>query len=189
MKIVPISKIAFRSESVGLAALFGCEDAIFSKKYMSIRCRKITLLARKALASPTGLFLRWGLFSNSGKGFQRSGQALLMTVVAIGAAMLATSVIAGLLMSYQIRGSTDIGNSQHAIAAADAGLECQMYDEFNGGTVSCSGIAFSNSAKVVNVTCTDSTDATVACSATSTVSNIYSSGNYKGAERTLEVSF
>lgn len=57
----------------------------------------------------------------------RSGQALLLTVIALGGTLLGATTIAGLLMLYQIRQATDLKDSNKAIFAADAGLELANY--------------------------------------------------------------
>ncbi len=59
-----------------------------------------------------------------------NGQVMLLTVVILGGIMLGATTIAGLLMLYQIRQSTDIANSTKAIFAADAGIELSLYQWF-----------------------------------------------------------
>ncbi|MCX6703019.1 MAG: hypothetical protein NTW60_04125 [Candidatus Wolfebacteria bacterium] len=55
------------------------------------------------------------------------GQVLLMTVLVLGGVMVAASTIAGYLMLLRIRQSTDSASSAVAIAAADAGIEWDLY--------------------------------------------------------------
>lgn len=55
------------------------------------------------------------------------GQVMLITVLALSGTIVATTAVAGLLMLYQIRQSTDVINSTKAIFAADAGIEWQLY--------------------------------------------------------------
>ena len=62
------------------------------------------------------------------------GQALLLVTIAIGGIILGATTIAGLITTYQIRRATDVINSQKAIFAADAGIECGLYQFFSGGT-------------------------------------------------------
>ncbi len=57
----------------------------------------------------------------------RSGQAMLLTVIALGGTLLGATTIAGLLMLYQIRQATDLKDSNKAIFAADAGIEMVGY--------------------------------------------------------------
>ncbi len=52
---------------------------------------------------------------------------MLITVLALSGTILGATTIAGLLMLYQIRQSTDIVNSTKAIYAADSGLEWRLY--------------------------------------------------------------
>lgn len=59
-----------------------------------------------------------------------SGQAMLLTVLALGGTILGATTIAGLLMLYQIRQTTDMANSAKAIYAADAGVEVGLYNFF-----------------------------------------------------------
>lgn len=61
---------------------------------------------------------------------KNKGQVMLLTVVVIGGLLLSASAIAGLLMLYQIRQSTDIINSTKAIFAADTGIEWELYKCF-----------------------------------------------------------
>lgn len=62
----------------------------------------------------------------------REGQVMILTVLALGGAILGATTIAGLLMLYQIRQATDLANSGKAIYAADAGLEWTLYNWFCG---------------------------------------------------------
>ncbi len=64
----------------------------------------------------------------------RCGQVMILTVLAIGGTILGATTIAGLLMVYQIRQATDIGNSGKAIYAADAGVEWGLFQYFNPGS-------------------------------------------------------
>ena len=58
------------------------------------------------------------------------GQVMLLTVLVIGGLLLGASAIAGLLMVYQLRQSSDVTNSTKAIFAADAGIEWELYRMF-----------------------------------------------------------
>jgi len=59
-----------------------------------------------------------------------SGQAMLLTVLVLGASMLAASTVAGYLTLLKIRTSSDIANSGKAIFAADTGIEWELYKQF-----------------------------------------------------------
>lgn len=61
---------------------------------------------------------------------RESGQVMLVTVLALSGTILGATTIAGLLMLYQIRQSTDMVNSAKAIYAADAGIEYELYRFF-----------------------------------------------------------
>jgi hypothetical protein len=52
---------------------------------------------------------------------------MLIAVLALGGAMLGATTIAGFLMAYQIRQTTDFTNSAKAVFAADAGVEWASY--------------------------------------------------------------
>lgn len=64
---------------------------------------------------------------------KRDGQVIILTILIIGGTLLSASSLAGLLMLYQIRQATDLGNSGKAIMAADSGVEWAMYERFNPG--------------------------------------------------------
>lgn len=53
---------------------------------------------------------------------------MLLTVLILSGVILAATTIAGLLMLYQIRQSSDIANSTKAIYAADSGIERALYN-------------------------------------------------------------
>lgn len=55
---------------------------------------------------------------------------MLSTVLILSGTILGATAIAGLLMLYQIRQSTNIGDSAKAIYAADAGLEYEFYKKY-----------------------------------------------------------
>jgi len=61
------------------------------------------------------------------------GQVMFLTVIVLGVVISSVTVIAGLLMSYQIRRSADVSHSTRAIFAADAGVECMLFQIFKDG--------------------------------------------------------
>ena len=65
------------------------------------------------------------------------GQIMLLTVLALSGTILGATTIAGLLIVYQIRQSSDIVNSTKAIFAADAGLEWRLYKFFKFDSQAC----------------------------------------------------
>ena len=112
---------------------------------------------------------------------KREGQAMLLTILALGGTMLGATTIAGLLMIYQIRQATDLANSGKALFAADSGLEIELYRFFQDpmypdppGLVN--GSAFLTS-------CIDSTGVATPCDATSTVHAIKSIGISANSQR------
>lgn len=63
---------------------------------------------------------------------------MLLTVLLLSGTILSATTIAGLLMLYQIRQSTDITNSTKAIYAADSGIEKRAYEIFLNPDGPCS---------------------------------------------------
>lgn len=55
---------------------------------------------------------------------------MLLTILALGGAILGATTIAGILMLYQIRATTDAENSAKAIFAADAGTQWTLFDYY-----------------------------------------------------------
>lgn len=79
----------------------------------------------------------------------KSGQAVLVLVMIMGAAVLGITTIAGFITIQKIRGATDIRDSVRSIDAADAGIECALYQKYGrsgGGDVAACGptLTFSN---------------------------------------------
>jgi hypothetical protein len=60
----------------------------------------------------------------------RSGQAMLIAILTLGGAILGATSLAGLLLLYQIRATTDSANSAKAIFAADSGVNWALYSFF-----------------------------------------------------------
>lgn len=125
------------------------------------------------------------------RGDARSGQAMLIAVLALGGAILGATAVAGLLTLYQIRATTDTANSAKAIFAADAGTEWALFNYYCGMDPSPSQCpsgpygaepAFGGSGATVAVSCYDTTDDVTLCNDTSTVAAI-SSGVANGSER------
>jgi hypothetical protein len=67
---------------------------------------------------------------NRQKNDQRSGQAILLMILILGTVLLSSTVIAGLLVIYQLRQTVDLGESTKAIYAADGGTEWALYTFF-----------------------------------------------------------
>jgi hypothetical protein len=62
---------------------------------------------------------------------RRDGQAMLIAILTLGGAILGATSLAGLLLLYQIRSTTDTENSAKAIFAADSGANWALYAYFN----------------------------------------------------------
>jgi len=101
------------------------------------------------------------------------GQVMLMTVLVIGGLLLGASAIAGLLMVYQIRQSSDVTNSTKAIFAADTGIEWELYRMFKN----------SNYAKPAM---TNQTDFSTTVYGTSTIKSVGASSR---SSRAFELTF
>ena len=116
------------------------------------------------------------------------GQVMLLTVLTLGGTILSATTIAGLLMLYQIRQTSDLANSGRAIFAADAGVEWGLYQfiKREGQTVTDLPV-FSNDSSVV-VVCGDAAGDTVPCNSTSTLS-IRAVGTSRNAARAFDVRF
>ena len=129
---------------------------------------------------------RWyGVVSAAQRGIGgscRSGQAMLTAVLSISGAILGATAVAGFLMLYQLRASTDSENSAKAIFAADSGVEWTLFDYYCGSEGRCPDVVpgagdypsstFSNGATVA-VMCSDANGTSSVCSdATDTVSAI-----------------
>lgn len=63
-----------------------------------------------------------------------TGQAMIFATIAIGATVLASATIAGLLILYQLRQAGDFSSSAVAIFAADAGTEFGLYNFYQSST-------------------------------------------------------
>lgn len=58
---------------------------------------------------------------------------MLLTVMLLSGAILGATSLAGLLVLFQLRQTSDIKASTQAIIAADAGIECAYMVRFEGG--------------------------------------------------------
>jgi len=146
---------------------------------------------------------------------RKNGQALILSTVLIGSALLSASAIAGFVLFFQIRQAGDSESSAAAFYAADAGMEkaiyCYYRENFsiedvdvycdtsgntkkligNAGTCldqkSCKDLGHFN----VKLSCfADVTDKTseISCKSTSPISGIYiiSEGSTTRAQRVLD---
>ncbi len=86
-----------------------------------------------------------------------TGQAMLITVLSLGGAILGATALAGFLIVYQIRSATDFADSAKAVFAADAGTEWALDSYFNPNDppAPTSSLPFSNGASIAVVECND----------------------------------
>lgn len=110
---------------------------------------------------------------------------MILAVLMLGGAMLGVTAIAGLLMLYQIRQSTDYQVSAKAIFAADAGVEWALDDYFNPSPGPGALPRFPNGA-TVSVTCYDDSNTVRDCSDPSSTYAI-SEGTALGTKRAFFV--
>ena len=121
---------------------------------------------------------------------------MLIAVLSLGGAILGATTVAGLLTLYQIRATTDTGNSAKAIFAADTGVEWALFNHYcttdtpnrcpgyGNGNGDYPQPTFANQADMT-VGCYasyDTSGATTTCTSASTVAAI-SSGIANGSER------
>jgi hypothetical protein len=117
---------------------------------------------------------------------KRKGQVMLMSIIAISGTLLGATTLAGLLMIYQLHGSTDSGNSAKAIFAADTGIDWGMYQNIYP-TSTDPAPRMSNGGEFT-LTCSDASGDAIDCTMPS-VKVIRSVGHAGTSYRALEVSF
>ncbi len=109
---------------------------------------------------------------------------MLISILALGGTLLGATAIAGLLMIYQLRSTSDTANSAKAIFAADAGLDWGFY-QFAKPNSTDSAPSLTNGANY-EVTCYDSLSEVIDCRNASTTL-IRSIGQSGGSYRAFEV--
>lgn len=123
---------------------------------------------------------------------KQSGQVMIMTVLALGGTILGATTIAGLLMVYQIRQSTDMANSVKAVYAADAGIEWKLYDFFIGSAPTLS-FQDSKTSASTTMSCYDSSGSSLDCATTPAVDvariDVRSIGRNGAVSRAFKISF
>lgn len=107
---------------------------------------------------------------------------MILTVLALGGTLLGATTIAGLLLTYQIRQTSDFGASARAIFAADGGVEYGLYQFFKGAIPNP---GFTNGASV-EVRCFNLASAQVPCTDTD-VASIWSRGAAGNSFRAFEL--
>jgi hypothetical protein len=116
---------------------------------------------------------------------RRSGQAMLVAVLALGGAVLGATTIAGFLMSYQIRASSDSANSAKAAFAADSGVEAVLYQ--HNRHLPTDPLGFGNSASA-EFSCTDDSGNPIDCCEAAATTAI-AKGSAAGASRAFQATF
>lgn len=80
---------------------------------------------------------------NSKFKIQNSGQVMLLSIVIIGTSILVVSIVAGYLMVQRLRFSSNMADSAKAVFAADAGIECELYNIFKADPdIVCNDLSF-----------------------------------------------
>lgn len=116
----------------------------------------------------------------------KKGQVMILSVLALGGTILGATTIAGLLMVYQLRSTSDIANSAKAIFAADTGIDWMLY-QFSKPSSTDPQPAFSNGASVTAI-CYDSSSSVVDCRGSS-AATFRSIGRSGSSYRALELNF
>lgn len=125
---------------------------------------------------------------------ERSGQAMLIAVLAMGGAMMGATAIAGLLILYQIRATTNSVNSAKSIFAADSGVDWALYSYYCQDDGRCPNgpppltVMLPGSGAIVSSTCYDVNNNVVACNATTSVNYVVSEGTSLGTSRAFFLS-
>jgi len=75
-----------------------------------------------------------------------TGQVMILAAMSLSGVILAATTIAGVLMTYQIRHAANLESSAKAVFAADAGVECALYDIFKSNGCGEPSLELSNGA-------------------------------------------
>lgn len=128
-----------------------------------------------------------------------SGQAMFLTILAIGGAILGATTIGGILILNQTRATTDIMHSAQAIFAADTGIGWAEFDYFCGSAVPTNCVQAGEQPKPtfssgINATfsaiCYDASNNPLPnCSDTSTVATVISKGQSLNSIRAFFLEF
>jgi hypothetical protein len=121
---------------------------------------------------------------------------MILATLALGGALLGATAIAGVLMLYQLRATTDTENSAKAIFASDGGVEWALFNFYCSQTTPprCAvppaypSSTFTNGA-TVDVVCYDDTNTPTPCYSTSTAATAISRGTSLDAQRTFDLTF
>ncbi|MEK7636049.1 MAG: hypothetical protein AAB405_03095 [Patescibacteria group bacterium] len=81
---------------------------------------------------------------------QKSGQIMLLSIMIIGTSMMVITIIAGYLIVQRLRFSSNMADSAKAVFAADAGIECELYNIFKADPdIVCNDLMFKDSLTTV----------------------------------------
>jgi len=122
------------------------------------------------------------------KDASRSGQAVLVAVLTLGGAILGATTLAGLLMLYEIRATTNSEDSAKAIFAADSGVNWALYSYFQPPAGPLPGLSISATSSVLNngtalsVECFADDGTVISCDTPATTT-VISEGNANGSRR------
>lgn len=85
------------------------------------------------------------------RGSAQAGQAMLLAVLLIGASVMAFTSIAGYMTLTRMKTSSNITDTAKAIMAADAGIECELYNKYKDPDIICNNIVFGDGTKIQTV--------------------------------------
>lgn len=107
----------------------------------------------------------------------QKGIALLLTVVIMSVVMLIAVLISNIVIT-QLKLTGDINDSTAAIYAADAGVECQLYNIRHSASLNCNQLIMTNNATI-----------TTTKTGTSPNFTIKSLGSFRTVKRQFQVDF
>ncbi len=117
---------------------------------------------------------------------------MILAVLTMGGIFLAATVVAGVLMTSQIRQATDLNASTAAIAAADAGIEWALY-KYTHPDKDVPPLKLLTNTAEVEVVCHDKGKTKVKeggfdCKDRNNVYSVIASGKFRGANRIFTIS-
>jgi hypothetical protein len=119
----------------------------------------------------------------------RSGQAMIMTVLVLSSTVLSLSAIGGYLMLVRLRTSSDVMSTTKAIYAADSGIECEAYNQFQGPQDPAFCISSGRNAFYYNGAVADPTAGYVTTYVPGPPQYTRSTGSFRNSNRAFEMDF
>jgi len=107
---------------------------------------------------------------------------MIIATLTLGGAILGATTLAGLLMLYQIRATTDQAYSAQAIFAADSGVNWALYDYYQKSPPA--DLPVMSNGATITVVCSDDSGNVIACNTSATTTAIS-----KGAANTSRRAF